>query len=71
MKNLIKEYILWQLIDFIPFSQTDALGQSPELKCLEQNEKRVTLAKEVTWFRLFGQQTFVNAYDVADPVVGT
>ena len=31
--------------ELIPFSQTDVLGQSPELKCLERNEKSATLAR--------------------------
>lgn len=36
--------------ELIPFSQTDVLGQSPELKCLEQNEESATLARRWHYF---------------------
>ena len=36
--------------EIIPVSQTDALGQSPELKCLGQNEKSATLARGWHYF---------------------
>ena len=53
--------------ELIPFSQTDVLGQSPELKCLEQNEKSATLARGWHYF-IYSIDKYLSTLRVYQPL---